>query len=400
MSLRRSQPASVKDTVTIDFKEGFFQNVKPAVESASAMESLKNEIAELRSQLKPPEVPVQAKAEEPMPRGHHPRSHRPSSRHSSHHKEDRCREHDHMANKVMQQIQDLESKFKKPDVSNVDVLAKLDRLETKLKPDSSVMAKLDHLETKLKPDVHVMSKLDRLETKLQSTGVPEAVMAKLDRLESKLNASGTENVMSKLATLETRLSKPDTQSAVMDKLAALEAKLSKPDTQSVVMDKLATLESKLSKPDTQSAVMDKLTALEAKLSKPDTQSIVMDKLATLESKLSKPDTQSVVMDKLATLESKLSQPSDTPHTSVLAKLDAIERKLQTDGKYQTAMSQIDGLKTHMQSEQSAKEAVFEKLAKLEQQVKVRSSMPVVTLEEYNKEQARLRKLEAMRSKLM
>lgn len=314
MSLRRSQPTSVKDTATIDFKEGFFQSVRP---ETGAMESLKNEIAELRAKLdKPMEVPVQTASK------HHQDSHRPDSRHGrSYHMDP----HQKSKSKHMDNYKSSNSAM--PSTSSVA---------------DAVMAKLDHLESKLKPESNV--KLDS-----KTNVMADAVMAKLDHLESKL--------------------KPETNV----KLSSLEANA----------NPMAD------------AVMAKLDHLESKLAKTD----VMDKLATLESKLTKPDPQASVLEKLAKLESKLSAPKEAPHLSVLSKLDEIERKLQTDGKFQAAMSQIDSLKTQMASEQSVKEAVFTKLAKLEEQVKVKNSMPVVTLEDYNKEQAKLRKLEAMRSKL-
>jgi len=63
------------------------------------------------------------------------------------------------------------------------------------------------------------------------------------------------------------------------------------------------------------------------------------------------------------------------------------------------MQKIDTLQSQIRSEQTVKEAVYEKLAKLEAQVKTKSALPTVTLESYQKEQEKLAHLERMRAKI-
>jgi len=371
MSLRRNPSTSTRDT-TIDFKEGFLPAKAP---ETTSMDLLRSEIADLKSKLS--ETKVTSTETNQAPRRHASTRHRPH------------RPHDEGLRHAPNHLSET-----KVDPVAQNVMAKLDRLEAKLKPSlmsntqpsvnpvaMDVMAKLDKLEAKLKaPDsAPLMSKLDSIQTSVKANPVAQEVMAKLDRLEAKLKAPDSAPLMSKLDSIQTSVKANPVAQEVMAKLDRLEAKL-KPD-HAPLMSKLDSIQTSVQANPVAQEVMAKLDRLEAKL-KPD-HAPLMSKLDHLESKIHTSAHQEAVLSKLATLESKLqSHP-------ILEKLDAIESKLQN----------TSNTTTNLNSEQSIKDAVFMKLAKLEEQVKLKSSMPSVTLESYNQEKDRLRKLERMRSKI-
>jgi len=268
MSLRRASSTSINDTACIDFKEGFLQS--RAAEAPNVIDTLRGEIAELKSKLeKPVQVEKPASVAEtaldaPMKQRIHlherhnssgEHSHRPRSSHGS--REHKKRQELGLPFEVMDKISALESHVAKQQVQAKsdaiaqNVLAKLGDLESRLhstKPDASVLSKLHSIESNVSQNV--MAKLEKLEGQLSIAAKPtdsisKEVMAKLDKLEGKLSAAkpADAEVMSKLRTIESKLELDDKYQSARHKLGALLSHLqSEQSIKNAVHDKLAMLE--------------------------------------------------------------------------------------------------------------------------------------------------------------
>jgi len=80
----------------------------------------------------------------------------------------------------------------------------------------------------------------------------------------------------------------------------------------------------------------------------------------------------------------------------MSKLDALESKLKNSDSLMAKLNSIEG----RLPENNVKEQVLDKLARLEEQVRLKSAAPPVTLETYHAEQAKLDKLERMRARMV
>jgi len=234
MSLRRTSSISTNDTACIDFREGFLQN--KAAEAPSVIETLRSEIAELKSKIDKP-VPIEkSTALETKLEAKSYKPHHRSSRHSKecefHSRRQKPDVESDLPSEVINKISALEGHIAKQEAQAKShdmaqtVMAKLSNLESRLKPDEAVLSKLQTIESNVSHDV--MAKLQSLESRLMAAKpadpVSSEVMAKLDRLETKLESTGKyDSAMAKLGALQSHLqSEQSVKQEVHDKLSRLE----------------------------------------------------------------------------------------------------------------------------------------------------------------------------------
>jgi len=231
MSLRRTSSISTNDTACIDFREGFLQN--KAAEAPSVIETLRSEIAELKSKIDKP-VPIEKSTalETKLEAKPHHRSSRHSERREFHSRRPKSDVESDLPSEVINKISALEGHIAKQEAQAKShdmaqtVMAKLSNLESRLKPDEAVLSKLQTIESNVSHDV--MAKLQSLESRLMAAKpadpVSSEVMAKLDRLESKLESTGKyDSAMAKLGALQSHLqSEQSVKQEVHDKLSRLE----------------------------------------------------------------------------------------------------------------------------------------------------------------------------------